>query len=80
MEIQSAPLALDILRISCALGNGLVLAAKLSCGVTESFASLEIAAPVFALQSKIPILREVLRLRETLFLRRHAPISAGEIG
>lgn len=48
-------------------------------GLTKSFACLQDACARFASEFKIPVLRDVLRMREAFFLRGLAPVLSGEV-
>ena len=70
----------DVLGVALALGDDLVFALELRGGFAEGFLAADFAVAGLAAQFQIPVLGEVLGLREAVFLGGNAPVLAGEVG
>src|SRR5665213_1463969 len=77
---EARAVALNVLGITLALGDDLVFALELHGGFAESFFAGYFTVADFATQPQKPVLGEVLGLGEAVFLRRDAPVLAGEVG
>jgi hypothetical protein len=78
MDTETISVAFHIFGVSLSGGEYVVLALELLGGELEGFAVLQLSGAGLALEFEIPILGDVLRLREALLLRRVAMVAAGE--
>jgi hypothetical protein len=79
MDAQPSFVIVHIDAIALAFGDDLVFTLELGGCITECFLRDEFAIAEFAAQPQIPILGEVLGLREALLFCCFTPVPAGEV-
>ena len=80
MTPEARAVALNVLGIALALGDDLVFALELDSGFGEGFFAAYFTVPDFAAQSQLPVLREVLGLRQAVLLCGNPSVLARKVG
>ena len=80
-EVNTEPVSVTfhVFGIALSVRDGFVFAKKLISGVLETLAGLQFSRALFAFEFEIPVLREILRVLEALFLRADTMVLARKI-
>jgi len=79
MQAQARLVALDPTRAAMALGDDLVFALELRCGLLEGFLRQKLALAVLVAERQIPVLGKLLGERQAFLLGGNTAVTTGEI-